>query len=158
MMEDSWEICPYCPTTGYATGSLARTKLESDPLPATRLETPAGAAAARGKTVLITERKKPPVLGWLVALNGQHRGEDFRVREGQNTLGTSSDCEIVLRDETVSARHASLRYKDSKFYLSDLDSSNGTFLNDSVEPVARVELKDNDVIRLGDVSFKFKCL
>jgi pSer/pThr/pTyr-binding forkhead associated (FHA) protein len=42
--------------------------------------------------------------------------------------------------------------------LTDLDSTNGTFLNDNKEPISREELKDNDVIRVGDVSLKFKCL
>jgi len=42
--------------------------------------------------------------------------------------------------------------------ITDLDSTNGTFLNDGAEPVSRVELKDNDVIRAGETSLKFKCL
>jgi pSer/pThr/pTyr-binding forkhead associated (FHA) protein len=42
--------------------------------------------------------------------------------------------------------------------LTDLDSTNGTFVNDSAEGVARIELKDNDIIRLGETTLKFKCL
>jgi len=108
--------------------------------------------------VLLTEKRKPPVVGWLVAINGEQKGEDFRLREGQNTLGSAPDVEVVIRDSTVSGKHASLRYKEGKFYLTDLDSTNGTYLNDRAEAIAREELKDNDVIRLGDVSLKFKCL
>jgi pSer/pThr/pTyr-binding forkhead associated (FHA) protein len=63
---------------------------------------------------------------------------------------------VVIRDPAVSSQHASLRYEDSKFYLTDLDSSNGTFVNDT--KIARHELKDNDVVRLGEVTLKFKCL
>lgn len=159
MMEDSWEICPYCPKSGYVSGNLAKTRLEgataAQPAVETRME---AAPSPRGKTVLIAETKKPPVLGWLVAMSGHHKGEDFRVREGQNLIGSAPDCEIVLQDPAVSARHASLRYKDSKFYLTDLDSSNGTFLNEGAQSIAREELKDGDMIRLGDVAFKFKCL
>ena len=64
----------------------------------------------------------------------------------------------MLRDTPVSGKHASLRYKDQKFFLTDLDSTNGTYLNDARDPIAREELKDNDVVRIGEVSLKFKCL
>lgn len=148
-MEDSWEICPYCAKTGFVGGEYAKTRIES--------EAPVTGVAAR-RTVLISEKRKPPVVGWFVALDGEQKGEDFRIREGQNILGSSPECEIVIRDSTVSAKHASLRYKDRKFILSDLDSTNGTFLNDRAEPIAREEIKDNDSIRVGEVSLKFKCL
>jgi hypothetical protein len=152
-MEDSWEICPYCQRTGYqgASGSdpgSAKTRLESEP--------PREASARR--TVLLTEKRKPPVVGWLVALSGEQKGEDFRLRDGQNSLGSAPENEVILRDSTISAKHASLRYKDGKFFLTDLDSTNGTFLNDGAEPIAREELKDNDVIRVGEINLKFKCL
>jgi hypothetical protein len=156
-MEDSWEVCPYCQKTGYAVAPAS--------LPKTRIETEAGSAGPSGqavavarKTVLISEKRKPPVVGWLVAMNGDQKGEDFRVREGQNTLGTSPDAEIVVRDNTVSGKHASIRYKEGKFILTDLDSTNGTYLNDGKQTIAREELKDNDVIRIGELTLRFKCL
>jgi pSer/pThr/pTyr-binding forkhead associated (FHA) protein len=149
-MEDSWEICPYCQKTGYTGVSLAKTRVESEP------RKPAVAVAR--KTVVLAETQKAPVVGWLVALDGNHRGEDFRVREGQNILGSEPGCEIVLEDSTISGRHASLRYKDGKFIFSDLDSTNGSYVNDAAEPVARVEIKDNDIVRMGNVRLKFKCL
>jgi hypothetical protein len=153
-MEDSWDVCPYCQKTGYqgVTSSMGvkKTVLETEPAK----EAP---AAGGRKTVLLTEKRKPPVVGWFVALNGEQKGEDFRVRDGQNTLGSSPEADIVIRDPTVTGKHASLRYKDGKFFLTDLDSSNGTFINDNAEPIAREELKDNDVVRVGETSLKFKC-
>lgn len=155
-MEDSWEVCPYCQRTGFqgtggASGVGAKTRLEGAPAQES-------AGGAGRKTVLLADRHKPPVVGWLVAMSGEQKGEDFRIRDGQNTIGSAPDCEIVLRDTAVTGKHASLRYKDHKFYLTDLDSTNGTFLNDGTEPIAREELKDNDMVRIGDVSLKFKCL
>ncbi|MBZ5657657.1 MAG: FHA domain-containing protein [Acidobacteriia bacterium] len=155
-MEESWEVCPYCQKTGYAVPQA--------PLPKTRIESDTGGASTAPtvgitrKTVLISDKRKSPVVGWLVAMNGDQKGEDFRVREGQNTLGTSLDAEIVLKDSTVSDKHASIRYKDGKFFLTDLDSTNGTYLNDGKETIAREELKDGDVVRVGEVTLKFKCL
>jgi len=154
-MEESWEICPYCQRTGFQGGgpaAISKTRLETD----TAKEAPASVAGR--KTVLLTDKRKPPVVGWFVALTGDQKGEDFRIRDGQNTIGSASDADIVLHDTAISAKHASLRYKDEKFYITDLDSTNGTFLNDGTEPIAREELKENDVLRVGDISLKFKCL
>jgi hypothetical protein len=160
-MEDSWEICPYCQRTGFAglanPSASAKTRLEGGPDPAAPPPPPASPLGPR-KTVLLTEQKKSPVVGWFVAMDGGQKGEDFRVRDGQNILGSGSEADIVINDATISSRHASLRYKDGHFYLTDLDSSNGTYLNTSIEPIAREELRDNDVIRLGAISLKFKCL
>jgi hypothetical protein len=152
-MEDSWSVCPYCQRTGFGAGGAPQ---------ATRVEeaskaVPSAAPAVGRKTVVLTDKRKPPVVGWFVALTGDQKGEDFRIHEGQNVIGSAPDADIVLRDTTISGKHASLRYKDQKFFLTDLDSTNGTFLNDSRDPIAREELKDNDVVRIGEVSVKFKC-
>ncbi len=149
-MEESWDVCPYCQKTAYAGAGLAKTRLETDP-------TKAPAAGAR-QTVLLSEKHKAPVVGWFVVLNSEQQGEDFRVRDGQNTIGSDPSCEVLITNPTVSGKHASLRHKDGKFVLTDLDSTNGSFLNDGSDPIAREELKDNDTVRLGEVKLKFKCL
>jgi hypothetical protein len=159
-MEDSWTDCPYCVKTGYRSVGLAaddKTRPEMSVLvPQDKPENKPEFDG--GKTVLLASIKRPPVVGWLVVLNGAQKGEDFRLHEGKNGLGTARDCEVVLRDPAVSNKHASVSYKESKFMLTDLDSTNGTFVNDSAEGVARIELKDNDIIRLGETTLKFKCL
>src|SRR5207237_1418095 len=40
-----------------------------------------------------SQDKSREVCGWIVALNGQHKGEDFRLRVGKNVLGTAADCD-----------------------------------------------------------------
>jgi hypothetical protein len=157
-MEDSWETCPTCQTTGYqvpggsaAGGAVAKTRLETDASKA-----PGGGAGAGRRTVLISEKRKPPVVGWFVAMSGDQKGEDFRLHEGKNSVGSGTDSQIALRDSTVSSQHASVRYEDGKFFLTDLDSSNGTYLND--RKIVREELKDNDVIRFGEIIVRFKRL
>jgi len=166
-MEDSWELCPYCQKTGAVdTPAPGKTRIQSgDTVLSSRPPAAPGGGAGAGagfggarKTVVIGEKPAGAVVGWFVALNGNQMGEDFRVRDGHNVLGTSPDCEIVVDDTTVSAKHASLRRKDGKFWLTDLDSTNGTFVNDATEPIAREEIKDNDTIKLGKLALKFKCL
>jgi hypothetical protein len=157
-IEDSWDICPYCQRTGYAgSGSpLAKTRIETADLAS---GVAAGSPAATGrKTVLLSEKRKAPVVGWLVAMNGERKGEDFRLHGGQNIIGNTAGVEIEIKDDTISKNHASIRYTDGKFTLTDLDSTNGTFLNDGQSRIAREDLKDNDMIRVGDLTFKFKCL
>jgi Inner membrane component of T3SS, cytoplasmic domain len=166
-IEDTWEVCPYCQRTGYQPGPPAvtvKTRLESDvshPAAASREGVSPREAATHAttrRTVIVSDKRKSPVVGWFVALTGQQKGEDFRIREGPNTIGSEPDADIVLRDPGIAGKHASLRYKDQKFTITDLDSTNGTFLNDRSDPIAREELKDNDIIRIGEVTLKFKSL
>ncbi|MGA2212889.1 MAG: FHA domain-containing protein [Bryobacteraceae bacterium] len=166
-MEDSWEVCPYCQRTVYqAAGPAASLKSRLEPGAAreenaTR-EGPtlreSGASSGSRRSTQLADKHKPPLVGWFVVLMGEQKGEDFRIREGPNIIGSASDADIVLRDSAISGKHASLRYKDEKFTITDLDSTNGTFLNDRADPIAREELKDNDIVRMGEVRLKFKCL
>jgi predicted component of type VI protein secretion system len=52
-------------------------------------------------------------------------------------------------------RHATIRYEGGEFQIADLDSSNGCFVND--EKIQKHDLIDNDIIKLGDIEFEFKC-
>jgi hypothetical protein len=62
-------------------------------------------------------------------------------------IGRSSSCQIVLADDTVSRRHAELRFEDGRWLLRDLHSSNGTYVNGRW--VAEAEVRAGDVIHLG---------
>jgi len=69
-------------------------------------------------------------------------------------LGRGHKCEIVLADDTVSAAHARLEAKpqDQRVALTDLSSSNGTFLNGS--RITNAEAQVGDVLRFGNTEFK----
>lgn len=156
-MEDSWDMCPYCQRTGYqnpSAAALAKTRLEFEPPPAAGAAL-GGSPAAR-KTVLLSDRPKGALVGWLVAMSGPQKGDDFRIREGQNSIGSAAESDIVIKDPAVSSKHASLRAKDKKFLLTDLDSTNGTYVNQSTECVSTEEVHDNDLIRVGNTTLKFK--
>lgn len=112
------------------------------------------------KTVAIRIDFEEPleVVGWVVALNGHQRGQDYRLHTGKNSMGTAADCDIVLTDPYLSSRHTIIRHDsvDGSFVILDLDSTNGTFVND--KRVAKDEIIDNDTIRLGRTELKFKAL
>ena len=155
-MEDVWTDCPYCAKTGFRSslpGALGKTRPE---MTATMVEQKP--AFDPRKTVPLSVIKRAPVVGWLVVAEGPQKGEDFRLREGKNALGSAEGSDITLRDPAISSKHASINYREGKFTITDLDSTNGTFLNDHAEPLARSDLRDNDVIRIGETRLKFKCL
>lgn len=97
-----------------------------------------------------------PVVGWVVVLNGELRGRDFRLVDGKNTMGTAADCDVVLTDPYLSSKHTVIRHENGVFTVTDLDSTNGTFVND--RRVSRYDIIDNDKIRLGRTELKFKSL
>ena len=97
-----------------------------------------------------------PVVGWVVILSGELRGRDFRLVDGKNTMGTAADCDVVLTDPYLSSKHAVIRHENGTFTLSDLDSTNGTFVNE--RRISRYDIIDNDKIRLGRTELKFKSL
>lgn len=110
----------------------------------------------------LKDEKTMPIAGWLLVWGGKHKGEDFRLREGKNTVGSAPDCDVVLTDDHVSTKHAVIHCKRATdttgaYSIADLDSTNGTFLNDSKEKIGREELVDNDTVTFGTTKCKFKC-
>ncbi|MBT9556545.1 MAG: FHA domain-containing protein [Myxococcales bacterium] len=104
----------------------------------------------------LVDDRAQDVVGWVVCLNGALRGKDFRLVTGKNMMGTAADCDIVLTDGYLSSKHAVIRHEEGRFMLVDLDSTNGTFVND--RRVSKTELIDNDKVRLGRTELKFKSL
>jgi len=68
-------------------------------------------------------------------------------------IGRDPSCDICLDNPGVSRNHARLsRLSDSEYVVEDLDSTNGTFLND--EPVRRGQLRDQDTLLIGKFSLR----
>ena len=103
---------------------------------------------------LINRGTFKPVVGWVVVLNGELKGRDFRLVDGKNVMGTAADCDVVLTDPYLSSKHAVIRHENGEFTLSDLDSTNGTYVNE--RRVTKEDIIDNDKIRLGRSEMKFK--
>ncbi len=78
----------------------------------------------------------------------KYRGTRFPIRHGETTLGRSPYCSIVVSNKLVSRQHASIRLERGRLEISDLGSSNGTYVNDE-KLQAPQQLVARDVIRLG---------
>ncbi len=68
-------------------------------------------------------------------------------------LGREATCDFPINDQTVSSRHARLSYHQTQWWIEDLASTNGTFLNG--EAVAtQVVITQGDELYLGQVGVK----
>jgi hypothetical protein len=100
----------------------------------------------RRQAELQTERQMRPLN---LTFEGLEQGLSFTQLEV--IIGRGGHCDVMLEDKTVSGRHARLAYHHGQWWLEDLASTNGTFLNG--EPVsAAVVLTHGDQIRCGQVS------
>lgn len=71
------------------------------------------------------------------------------------TIGRDRENDIVLDSDSVSRRHARIEHRDGRIYLTDLDSTNGTYVNDDNEPVRDAQLRRGDQVKIGDTIFKY---
>jgi hypothetical protein len=90
----------------------------------------------------------------LTVVSGRFRGISFDIRPGRSTIGRVTDVEIPLDDENVSRRHAILDRAGTRVVLTDLGSTNGTWINGRVLRGAR-DLRDDDLVRVGAVELRF---
>ena len=151
-LQPDWDMCPYCGTPVGQVGAAP---------PQAMMGAPVAADNGGEKTVAInlsdiSGKESRSVVGWIVAQNGNHRGEDFRIYDGKNILGTAADCDIVITDPYLSAKHCTIRHENGNFQVTDIDSMNGTFVNQ--KRCTKSDLIDNDTLRLGRTEFKFKSL
>lgn len=82
--------------------------------------------------------------------------QEYYVIDGDISLGRSSKNDVVIKDKFVSKNHLLIRVKNQRYYLEDLDSANGTFLNGvKIDPNELIELQNNDKIGVGFIQFIF---
>ena len=71
------------------------------------------------------------------------------------TFGRHPDCDLTIREASVSSRHGSIRLEGGSWVLRDNGSSNGTFVND--QQISSVVISDGDLLQFGDVRVRFVC-
>jgi ABC-type multidrug transport system ATPase subunit/pSer/pThr/pTyr-binding forkhead associated (FHA) protein len=69
-------------------------------------------------------------------------------------IGRLENCDIVLDSPEVSRRHAMVRQLGDAYSIEDLDSSNGTYLND--EPIKTAHLQEGDLIQISNFRLLFQ--
>jgi two-component system NtrC family sensor kinase len=86
-------------------------------------------------------------LATLIVLQGPDKGKTLSAEDDVISIGRGSGS-IPLGDQTVSRRHAELRRLNGDWILSDLNSSNGTYVN-GMRLVEPVRIRRGDQIRMG---------
>jgi pSer/pThr/pTyr-binding forkhead associated (FHA) protein len=133
--------------TGAASDATVSIKKTERP---TEILMPTIAPPSRGKG---TPAK--PVLGTLEVVRGEMSGSSFSITRPVCAIGRGEHNEVVLRHESVSSSHATLLLKGSTWYVVDLRSANGTFV-DGYRVAGERVLPTGCTLRLGEIKLVFR--
>ncbi|MPL60512.1 hypothetical protein SDC9_06073 [bioreactor metagenome] len=106
----------------------------------------------------LSEKHSPDTMrARLVVVDQQHISVPFSIFDlGETTsIGRGNNNDIIIDDKFVSYEHACITYYKNGHWLSDLNSTNRTYINDSTL-TSEVLLKVGDVIKIGAVTFKYE--
>jgi serine phosphatase RsbU (regulator of sigma subunit) len=91
----------------------------------------------------------------LEVLDGPDKGKLYQIERDETVLGRLPYCDIVLAQKSVSRQHTRIVHSGGEYFVEDMHSTNGTFLNGK-RIRARMPLSDQDLIRIYDVSMLFR--
>ncbi len=98
----------------------------------------------------LASKKIPPLL--IYPLDFLDRNP-IRFEVPEVILGRDPACSFVVPDETVSARHTRFSYHQNQWWIEDLHSTNGTYLNE--EPISTLTvIVSGDEVRCGQTAFR----
>jgi two-component system, cell cycle response regulator len=85
---------------------------------------------------------------------GPSMGRRYPLGDKPLTVGRGDDCDVRIQDNSVSRRHARIEPTTDGYAVSDLNSTNGTFVNDKqlAEPLP---LHDGDYVRVGNCLYRY---
>jgi len=142
--------CPYCNTS--SVGST---------IPLDVGHTVAqGSVGDIGRTVAIIKEELgiDPVVGWLICLEGNEKGRDYRIHTDNNFIGRGDNMDICIRgDDTISREnHATISYdsREKVFYFTPGDGRSIVRLNDK-GVFSTTELKEHDILEIGKTKLIF---
>jgi len=90
----------------------------------------------------------------LVEIHGPELGRRYVIEEEELTIGRDVKNHIVVDLDNVSRRHAKITVREGKYFVVDLGSTNGTYLNDE-EVLEETPLRSGDFVKVGGSIFKF---
>ena len=81
-------------------------------------------------------------------------GHEHRLSSQTATIGRAIECDIVIASKSVSREHTRIRQDGRRWFVDDLGSTNGTYLN-SERVIGSLAIMDGDSLKVGDVLFVF---
>ena len=85
------------------------------------------------------------------ALTGDAAGQEISIAQDM-LVGRHQEADLMLQSGEVSRKHAALLLKDQELWVQDLNSSNGTYVND-LRINQEVSLKDGDTLQFASIKF-----
>lgn len=124
---------------GAGSGSLFKRKKQTVPQPIP-IPTPPGPVQPNQARISVTG---------LLVTSGPLAGRTVPLLPNRPlTIGRSTNCDLVLPDDFASSRHTQVRRQGTEWIIEDLESRNGTFVNE--QPVTSLEtINSGDTIRVG---------
>lgn len=95
----------------------------------------------------------------VLSIVNRDSGELQQIRMDEETIviGRDQDNYVVLDSKSISRNHAEIRFEDDTFFIVDLESGNGTYLNNQrLTPHEKVMLRSSDHIRIENFDIKFQ--
>lgn len=89
----------------------------------------------------------------IIVIYGPELGKRLQLGTAPFAIGRSSKSDVFLDQESVSRNHARISFDGTHYWVADLQSTNGTFVND--EAVKEQQLHDGDQVRVGRSILKF---
>ncbi len=85
----------------------------------------------------------------LIIHEGEKAGQRWTIREDELVMGRGGECDLVLPERQVSREHIRIFRDGDTYYLEDLDSKNGTWVNGKQVKASTVPLRDGDEIQIA---------
>lgn len=115
-----------------------------------------------GTTVLndcISHVFKESYLEYIDDNERQIYGGNITIREDNMLIGSSNICDYVIDNPAISRNHARISRIGDKYYMTDLDSTNGTFINGiRMNKSETKELNNGEEVMIGRIKFRFVCI
>lgn len=114
-----------------------------------------------GTTVLndcISHVFKESYLEYIDDNERQIYGGNITIRQDNMLIGSSNICDYVIDNPAISRNHARISRIGDKYYMTDLDSTNGTFINGiRMNKSETKELNNGEEVMIGRIKFRFVC-
>jgi predicted component of type VI protein secretion system len=91
----------------------------------------------------------------IVILNESQIGRSFNLKDGITTVGRIDDNAFAIAEPSVSSHHCEIIGDGSGVVIRDLNSTNGTFINDQ-QVTTEMPLKPGQILRLGQVELRLE--
>ncbi len=89
----------------------------------------------------------------LVVMEGSNAGEVYKMDKPVTVIGRDEKCDIVIWEEGVSRQHAKIERQNQNYMITDMESTNGTFVNGV--STKQITIQEGDKIRMGDILVRF---